>query len=247
MIPLEFKRAVTPWFTGEKPTFATVLNAVLAKMYGADYLNWDALTIQLEVKDTLDVDMPRKVFDQLMGMVTALTSTVVYHDVEAFDAYVSAANRLSIAFDHDLPSVADVAWAVTELHQVDPEPVGVPKRGWSDDIRAYTRVILDAEGMPIAPKALSFAKDRAPQGTFSEDAPLYAGAWESSQARADEIDGHVDYMTTLMIAHLAQIGVKPYGEQPAQPGPQSGRIEKPYTADINKHIFDVSTRRKAAS
>jgi len=223
MIALDFKRAVTPWFTGDRPTFATVLTSVLLRLYGAEALSWDSQTIQLQLKEDLGVDMPRRVFDQLMGQITALTSIAVYTDVLAFDAYASSVNRLSIRFDHDTPSPGDIAWAVAELTQVDPEPVGI--KAWSPEILAYIRVVLDDAGVSIPPKALGFVPARPPQSGFSNSPDLYAAAWTSQQALADELDHHVDELTLLMLADLAKIGIKPYGEQ-AKPAPAAfGRGE----------------------
>jgi hypothetical protein len=223
-IALDFKRTVIPWFSGERPTFATVLTSSLLKIYGSEALNWDAQTIQLQVKEDFNVDMPRRVFDQLMGQIAAITSTAVYNDVIAFDAYASAVNRLSIRFDHDTPDPGDIAWAVAELAQVDPEPVGV--KGWSPDIIAYIRVVLDDAGLPIPPKVLKFVPPRPPQSNFSDSPDLYAASWASQEALATEVDQHVDELTLLMLADLAKLGIKPYGEQPEKPKTQFGHGEQ---------------------
>jgi len=223
-IALDFKRTVIPWFSGERPTFATVLTSSLLKVYGPEALNWDSQTIQLQVKDDFNVEMPRRVFDQLMGQIAAITSTAVYNDVISFDAYASAVNRLSIRFDHDTPDPGDIAWAVAELAQVDPEPVGV--KSWSPDIIAYIRVVLDDAGVPIPPKVLKFVPPRAPHSNFSDSPDLYAASWASQEAQADEIDKHVDELTLLMLADLSKLGIKPYGNQPEKPPAPFGKGEQ---------------------
>lgn len=223
-IALDFKRTVIPWFSGERPTFATVLTSSLLKVYGPEALNWDAQTIQLQVKEDFNVEMPRRVFDQLMGQIAAITSTAVYNDVIAFDSYASAVNRLSIRFDHDTPDPGDIAWAVAELAQVDPEPVGV--KGWSADIQAYIRVVLDDAGVTIPPKALGFVKPKPPTSGFSDSPDLYAAAWAGQEAQAAEIDQHVNELTLLMLADLAKLGIKPYGEQPQKPAAPFGKGEQ---------------------
>jgi hypothetical protein len=207
-LPHAFKAAATQYFNGDVPTFATVLVSALLKMYGAEALNWDGATIQLEIKDDLDVEMPRRVYDQMMGLITAMTTDSVYKDARVFDSIVSALNRQGIVPDNIPPTVEDVAWTVAELGMSDPEPVSrTPGKIWGSKIQAYVRAVLDDEGFTIAPDILSFAHTRTPAAQGMDDASVYAGTWGSAQARADEIDTEVQTKAVELLKHLDTLGI----------------------------------------
>ncbi len=207
MLTRQFKRAAEPYLAGKKPTFATILVSILLKAYGAESLNWENNTIELTLKEDFGVEMPRRVFDKMMALLTSLNSNIVYQDVSVFDHVVHSLCGQGAGVEHGVPPVLDIAWAVTEIEIADPAPVGIdPKKRWSDTIKAYIRVALDDEGMAIAPKALNFIKDR-PAPTTDSDALTVASSWQEKQSQADEIDEHVEELVNVMVAQLATIGI----------------------------------------
>lgn len=209
LIPREMKEAGAAYFSGERPTFATVLLAILFKLFGPEVLDWDGLTIQLEIKDRFGVDVPRRVYDKLMALITALSTDRVYKEVPLFDEFVSAINGEGMGIEQDIPAVDDVAWAVAELSMNDPDPVTRdPKNPWSKDVQKYVRVVLDDEGMSIAPKVLDFAPSKVRQLEGMDAPEVYAGSWGSSQDRADEVDRWVDNMAMTLIRQLMDLGIE---------------------------------------
>jgi len=209
MLPsIQFRKVAVPFFSGEKETFATVLVAALIKLYGLQVLDWDGATIQMQLKDDLEVDPPRQVYDQFMALINALHTDMIYRDVPLFDETISALNRQGVGTQQDIPSVDEVAWAVYEIRMNDPDPVSRdPKNPWSRDIRKYVRLVLDDEGLQLAPEVLSFAgsKHIAPESV--DDPAYYAGTWNSQQARADEVDQIVNEKAQTLIQHLITLGV----------------------------------------
>jgi hypothetical protein len=209
VISREFRQAVAPLFEGKQETFATVLVGALLKMYGVEALSWDPVTIELQIKDDLGVEMPRRVYDKLMALVTALATDAVYDDVAVFDGFVSAINGMGVSqIDNSAPAVTDVSWAVTELAMNDPEPVGrTGKTPWGRDVIRYIRAVLADEGVTIPPKALEFV-GAAPvpmdKGSTGAD---YAGVWGVAQATADEIDAWVEAQAVKLVGALGEIGI----------------------------------------
>jgi len=204
----ELKAAAQPYFSGDKESFATTLVAGLLRLYGVEALEWDPLTIQMEIKEDLGVDMPRRVYDKMMALVSALKTDVVYKDVAIFDETVNAMTGKGVGIDRDIPSVDDVAWVVTELRMNDPEPVTrSPEQPFSRDIQKYARVVLDDEGVDIAPEALDFAANRPVKQEGMDDPEFYEAAWGSAQAKADEIDKWVEGMAIQMIHQLMSLGI----------------------------------------
>lgn len=205
----EFKQRAKPLFAGEEPAYATTLLAALFMMYGLEVLEWDGLTIELEVKDDLEVEMPRRVYDKVMALIMALTTDTVYKDVPVFDEFVRAINNHGAGAQQDIPPAIEVAWAVTELEMNDPEPVSREERDkrFSRNIRKYTRVVLDDAGLPIAPGVLSFAASRTVDAEGQDDNQYYAGAWGSAQAAAEEIDVEVEGRAIELVQQLMNLGV----------------------------------------
>ncbi len=196
-------------FSGKREAFATTLLASLVQAYGIEVLEWDGLTIQLQVKDDLGIEIPRKIYDKLMGLITAMTTDSVYKDVPVFDEIVSALAGQGIGVEQDVPSVEDVAWAVAEIQLNDPEPVTRdPENPWSRNIGKYVRVVLDNEGFRIAPQILSFAPNRHLPKEGMDDPSYYAGAWGAQQEKADEIDRWVENTLILLIQQLTSMGIE---------------------------------------
>jgi hypothetical protein len=208
MILATYKRRAAPYLTGEKPTFGTVLVSLLLRSYGTEALNWEGETIQMQIKQDYDVEMPRRVYDQLMGMITALTTDLVYTDVEVFDEVCNALCRRGVGSYRDIPPAIDVAWAVTEIEMADPAPVSRLQDRWADPIKRYIRVVLNDEGISFAPQTLSFVKDIPPNTKETSDPALFAASWMSKQESSNEIDNRVEEITQVMLGQLRDIGIQ---------------------------------------
>lgn len=207
-IPSELKAIGKQFFSGEREAFATTLLSILVKAYGIGCLNWDGITIQMQVKDDFDTDISRKVYDQLMGLISVLTTDSVYKDVEVFDEIVSALVGHGIGVEQNIPSVDDVAWVVAEIGLNDPDPVTRnPEDPWKSDIKKYIRVVLDNEGMKTAPKILNFVPSVHMEKEGMDDPSYYAGIWKSQQARADEVDTWVSGQLSKLVDQLGEIGI----------------------------------------
>jgi hypothetical protein len=213
MIDRDEKVWIIKFLTGEQETFCTVLVAILLRMYGPEVLNWDGATIQLQVKDDLHVEMPRRVYDQIMGLLSVLNTDAVYKDADVFDVAVAALSRQGLVFDNRSPTVQDVAWAVAEISMNDPDPVTRdPEQPWGQQIQRYARAVLDDEGMDIAPSVLSFVPDKTPTVSSGEDAADYTGTWGVRQAQADEIDQAIEDRFRVLLQHLQLVGVTVEGD-----------------------------------
>jgi len=160
------------------------------------------------LKEDFGVELPRKVFDKMMALITAMSTDRVYRDIAFFDETVNALNGTGVGVDRGIPTVTEVAWAVTELAMNDPEPVGRDKENpYTKHIGKYARVVLDDEGMDRAPKALYFAPSRPVKKEGHDDAQYYAGAWGSAQARADEVDQWIEKTAIELLQQLMSLGI----------------------------------------
>jgi len=204
-----FKERATEFLSGQREAFATTILGLLLKVYGQNLMSWDGLTIQMEVRDDFQLEMPRTVYDRLMALLSSMTSNQVFIDVPIFDETVSALVGKGLGQEQDAPPVEDVAWAVTEILLNDPRPKGRNANDpWSRNIKKYVRVVLDDEGMPIAPKALDFAGNDNVNAETSDDEAYYAGVWGVQAERAKEVDTWLDDRVALLLAQLEYVGVQ---------------------------------------
>ena len=63
---------------------ATVLNAMLLTKYGEEALDWDPLTIQMEIKDDFSVAPAAEVMDKICAMQIVIGSGDFFNRVDAF-------------------------------------------------------------------------------------------------------------------------------------------------------------------
>lgn len=225
----ELVRAAQPFLSGRTPTYASVLLACLFRVYGAECLTWDPLTIQSQVHDDFEVHMPEVVNDQLMALVSALTSDAVYTSIVAFDQTIEALNRDGVDNDQDMPTPEDLAWGVFELTMNDPAPRGTNDWPFSRDIALYCGVVLADAGFKRPPQTLEFATMPSWVPKDSVSAPdLFGAAFQSQEALAADIDREVSARFELLAEHLRLIGVEPapVGQESADNLPEADPLAK---------------------
>lgn len=205
----QFKTDFRPFISGEKPTFATVLLGGCLRTYGIDCLNWDGITLEMELKRDFETEVPRVVYDQIQGLITVLTTDLVYHNVPVFDQVVNALNRSGVAEDQDPPTAEELAWAVAEILLNDPEPVMHNEdTTFDDDIQGYCRVVLDQEGIMTPPKSLSWVKKSEHHSEFNNDPELYAAAWQNQMSDGQAVDKYVEKCLEKVFEDMQLLGLK---------------------------------------
>lgn len=210
-----FIQAARPYFSGEQPSYAVVLVGLLLRAYGVEALEWDGGTIEAEIARDFDAHMPRPVYDQLMAGLTALGTDQVYWDVVVFDQVVNGLNRASVQHAQEVPGADEVAWAVTELGVLDPEPVGRdPEQPYGGQVTAYIQVCIQDEGLSVVPGVLGWVKLPKHASDFGDDPDMWAGAQQSAQARADEINQEVQARLNDLAGQMASLGFTPPESEP---------------------------------
>lgn len=129
-----------------------------------DWKDWHPLTLQLEIKERLGVQLPSANFSRLMAAICVLTTDYFFKSLPRF---IQLANIL--AGDDIAPGVYDpadaveCAWAVTEALLLSP-PDEDDHNPFADDIRRYIGAVLRDEGFTSAPDVLGIALDGPPAG-----------------------------------------------------------------------------------
>ncbi len=207
----DFQRVARSFLSGGQETYATVLLAVLLQVYGAECLDWDPMTIEAQITEDFGCRMPHVVFDQLMGLIVAMTTDTVYTSVATFDRTINALTRCGVDAEDDMPSVEELAWTVFELTINDPDPYGQTSEWpFSPQIALYCGVILTDAGLRRPPTSLEFAQmPRWAPKDVSEDPEMFAGAWDAQVSNSDDVDRHVQDQYLKLVSHLKQLGIAP--------------------------------------
>jgi len=209
----DWRRTAAQFLSGETPTFGTVLVAIVLKAYGAAALNWDPLTLRVQLSEDFGAEVARVPYGKLMALINVITTDTVYRSVPVFDTTVHALAGDPGNGMEEIPEVDDVAWAAVEITMADPEPPGIPggRVPWSQDIAGYVGLALDREGISGEPKALFWARRRSvPTASDQTENPdFYNAAMGTAQAKATEVDALIDHRIEVLVDHLAQLGVKP--------------------------------------
>lgn len=207
----QFRTVAAQFLSGAKETYATVLLACLLSSYGAECLDWDPMTIEAQVTEDFGVTMPHIVFDQLMGLIVAMTTDSAYTSVEAFDRTINALTRCGADSDDDMPSVEELAWTVFELTINDPDPYDTTSEWpFSPNIALYAGVILADAGIKRPPKTLEWAKlPRWAPDDVSEEPGMFHAAWDSQVSQSEDVDRHVQKQFQLLVQHLSELGLEP--------------------------------------
>lgn len=207
-----FTQTAKQYFSGETPTYATVLLGACLKAYGAECLNWDPITLESFIEEDFDVRLPGVVYRQLMSLVTSLTAPAVYRSWQVFDQTVNDLNRTGVDDALDPPTVEEVCWTVLELMFNDPDAFknGSP---FSDQIVRYIEVILKEEGVITPPQVLQFVPNRREDvlAKVGGDPETFQAVFESLDIRAKEIDDLLHEHVSTMLEHLMSLGIEPAG------------------------------------
>jgi hypothetical protein len=209
----DWRRQAAAFLSGETETFGTVLVGIILKAYGAAALNWDPLTLRVQIGEDFGAEVARVPYSKMMALINVMTTDTVYNSVPVFDTTVnSLAGSPGNQMD-GVPGADDVAWAVAEITMADPD---APKdRGrqtlWSPDIAGYVGMVLDHEGISGEPKVLAWARRRGQKvaSDHTQDPDFYNAAMGPSQAKATEIDEVVNSRVQELVQHLGMLGIKP--------------------------------------
>lgn len=178
--------------------------------FGPDALEWDPLTIALEIKEATDKTPPKVIIDRIMAGIALIQSDQFYHYLPDFITLCNVLSGSELEIElFDPATTVECAWGITEaLILWPPEGYEDGKKALKDafdaEIIGYIQETMHYEGLVIAPKMLrsitgSPEEVSAALGQYVEDPELYAALYENSQKRVQEIDDLVrDRFYTLL-------------------------------------------------
>lgn len=127
---------------------ATALHVAVLEVFGTVIYEWDPLTLWLEIRDELRLELPEANQDKLQALLAAVGTDGFYKTTQGFYTIANTLTDGDGGFQvFDPISVAEMLWAIYEVAiNRDPEP-------FSPSVDAMIRNILSQEGNSGAPEA----------------------------------------------------------------------------------------------
>ena len=140
-------------------TSATLINAILTRQYGEQWLEWDPLTVYLEIKSDFRIDPPAEVLDRLAAIQVVMTSDAFFQRLDAFLPVCTTLSTGEPSFSaFDMPTTPELAWGMAEVALLrDMLP-------FSYAIKGFIKQVLDEDGYTETnmPATIKIAFDPTP-------------------------------------------------------------------------------------
>jgi hypothetical protein len=181
-------------------------------MYGTDMLEWDPVTIDMQLSEDLRIDIPDGVMDKLNAASSILQSNLFHISLETFNVTCTALSRgLAITDGFTPASLSDSVWGVTEANLLEGNDFW--SQGFGHNIARYVGVLLDQGGVYTPPKMLQFAE--YPDGvqernyeSFSGDELEFRVFWDRQQELKNTLEGYAKQRMAELFNELASLPIK---------------------------------------
>lgn len=138
---------------------ATTLNAMILSKFGEEALDWDPITIQMEIQEEYGVRPAEEVMNKISAMQVVMLSADFFQNVGAFQAVCNAISGGDPFFQVFTPLQAEeMAWGIAT--------VGLNRDllPFSDSIRTFVKISMSRDGYDEGnfPQIFSPVFDRDP-------------------------------------------------------------------------------------
>lgn len=187
--------------------------------FGLDALEWDPLTIAMEIQEATDKVPPKVILDRIMAGIALIQSDQFYHYLPDFITICNVLSGSELEIElFDPATTVECAWGITEALVIWP-PEGYEdgrkalKDAFDEEILGYIQETMRYEGLVIAPRILrsivsSPEEVSSALGQYVEDPELYAALYENSQKRVQEIDDLVRERFYTLLGQIKQLRLK---------------------------------------
>ena len=134
--------------------FATTCLILCIDAFGIEFFEWEPETLTIEAKNEWGIELPGATRDKIWALVTLLTTDQFERNVELFMQVCNTLSGAGVSFNSfDEVEPEEIAWALTEVETVDPDP----NRKYSGEIRRFIGLTLEQNGITKPPKVLDLA------------------------------------------------------------------------------------------
>ena len=135
-------------------TAAVVLNELMMKLYDEEWLEWDPVTVYLQLRDDLSCEASSETMDRLCALQALQVNSEFFDSLDAFMAIAHSLNTGGPSFSIFNPlSAEEAAWAVTEVSLIrDLLP-------FNYSIRKYVSEVSKSQGLDLDDNSMSVLED----------------------------------------------------------------------------------------
>ena len=145
------RRALLPLLK-QTTTYGSVLLIGLCDLWSQEWLEWEAKTVQLELRDDFGIDVEPELFDRLMAARQVLTTDQAFTELPAFITLCHALLGDGVDTPVSEPmDPADLCWAVLEMCLIYPPSLN---ETFNDEIIGFMEETLRWQGVRGVPNAL---------------------------------------------------------------------------------------------
>lgn len=198
-------------FLAQERLFSTSILAVLYSEYGSEFIDWDPVSIELQIKDDFGIELPSKVSDRLHAGVSIISTNLFHIDVETFNTVCNVLSFNTFSTKQFIPAEVDeCAWGCTEARLLEGD---LYKAGFSEDIQKYVGVLLKTEGIYRPPSVLNFAEypediEESARNELIDDDVMFKAFWDRQEEKIQEIEKSISTKLSELLMQLKQLPVK---------------------------------------
>lgn len=181
-------------------TLATVLHSIAYKAFGEEMYDWEPETLELEINEEFEVEIPSVNLDKLMALISAITTDAFYRDWVAFFSICKILNGDDSPMDASDPLLPpEMAWAVTEVRLNDDSTPN-----WSPDVARIVGVSLEEDGFISPPPMLAFAKFGERYIGSDTPADMHQDALANTE-HVKVVEEYIELQSLLLFKQLAAL------------------------------------------
>ena len=188
--------------------YATSAMAILMDRWGTEFIEWDPVTLDLEINSEFGVQISPDLSDRINAASTLFTSNLFMMSLEHFSAVCNALNFGLVTSETFLPAdLDDILWGVTEATLLMGDIAGDQR--YSHNIARYVGALLSEIGLKKAPSVLAFAEFDEYETMLEDDAfddEISAKLWydrQEEEKNSLEADNNTKIM--LLLRQLSMI------------------------------------------
>jgi hypothetical protein len=172
-------------------TFATSALLILLDKYGMEVMEWDPVTLSLEIKSGFGFEPSHDLLDRINAASVLYTSNLFQLSLETFNAVCNSLNFGSVTSETFLPAdLDDVLWGVTEARILLGDTF--EETPFSHNIARYVGMLLSEDGIHEAPSVLAFAEYPEEQSMTDEgledDPEAFEMYWQDQKAENENLE-----------------------------------------------------------
>lgn len=174
-------------------TYTTPIMAILTDKFGTEFIEWDPVTVNIEIKESFGIDATDSLLDKIQAGSTVINTNLFHLSLEAFNVSCNTLNLGVAASELMLPAdLEDIMWGITEAKILEGDMF--EETAFSHNIARYVGFLLAEAGHNRPPSILKFAEydeeeERRLSDAFpSEDPLLFNTFWDKQQEDKEDLE-----------------------------------------------------------